>query len=94
MVKCEFSSVWNGGDEVVTTDCMYDPKTGYVEPEISTEEPPIGVLDREYITLDNDEEKEVCPDCHEYVLKTVVGDRSDLSYGEMEECPNEDCPSN
>jgi hypothetical protein len=58
----------------------------------STVSTPTGVPIREYITLESEEELDVCLDCHEYVLRTVVGDRADLSYGEMKECPNPDCP--
>lgn len=91
MIKCEFTSVWDDGS-VVTTPCEYDPETGRTDPEVSKAEPPQGVPVREYITLPDGDELDVCPDCHEYVLKTVVGDRADLSYGEYKECPNPDCP--
>ena len=89
MVKCSFTSVWDTGD-VVTTDCEYNSETGLCEPEVSKAEPPTGSLDREYITLEGGEEIEVCQDCHEYVLKPTMGDRSDCSYGEMAECRNEE----
>lgn len=88
-MKCEFTSVWDDGS-IVTTPCEYDPDTGEVSPEVSKGEPPTGCLIREYITLD-EEEIEVCTDCHEYTLKTVVGDRADLSYGEYGECRNPTC---
>ena len=91
-VKCEFTSVWDDGS-VVTTDCQYDIDTGLCEPEVSKSEPPTGCLEREYITLEDGEEIEVCQECHEYVLKPIVGDLSDCSFGETTECRNSDCPS-
>jgi len=33
-----------------------------------------------------------CPDCGEE-MKTVIGERADLSYGEYDECQNQNCPS-
>jgi hypothetical protein len=90
-VKCVFTSVWDDGS-VVTTPCTYDTSSGQVYPEVSKGPVPTGSLVREYITLDDGDELEVCHDCHEYVLKTVVGERADLSYGEYTECPNPDCP--
>jgi len=90
MVKCTFTSVWDDGS-VVTTNGQYDPNTGLCQPEVSPNEPPTGSLDREYITLEDGKELDVCPECHEYLLKTTVEDRSDLSYGEVTQCMNEDC---
>lgn len=89
-MKCEFTSVWDDGS-VVTTPCEYNSDTGKVEPEVSKGEIPTGGLIREYITLADGEEIEVCTDCHSYTLKKVVGDRADLSYGEYDECRNPEC---
>ena len=90
-IKCTFIIEWDNG-QVVITDCLYNPKTGYTEPEISNGSVPEGSLMREYITLENGDELEVCQDCHEYVMKTTMGNKSDLSYGEVEECHNPNCP--
>jgi len=90
MIKCSFTSVWDDGS-IVTTSCDYDPETGEVHPETSNGPIPTGCLEREFITIADEDELEVCGNCHEYVLKTVMGDRADLSYGEMKECPNPDC---
>ena len=90
MIKCTFTSVWDDGSEV-TTGCQYNPNTGLCEPEVSPNEPPTGSLEREYITLEDGKELDVCPECHGYLLKTTVEDRADLSYGEVTRCMNEDC---
>ena len=89
-IKCEFTSVWDDGS-VVTTPCIYNEKTGYCDPKVSKGVIPTGMVDEEYITLDSGEQKTVCPDCHEYVMKTVIGDRDDLSYGEYEVCSDLKC---
>ena len=89
-MKCEFTSVWDD-DSVVTTPCEYDPDTGEVTPEVSKGRIPTGCLEREYITLEDGEEIEVCPDCHGFTLKAVMDDLADLSYGETSECRNPDC---
>ena len=92
-IKCEFTSVWDDGS-IVTTPCIYYPKDGEVTPEVSKSRIPEGSLEREFITLPDGEELEVCSCCHGFVLKNTVGDRADLSYGEIEECSDPDCESN
>jgi len=89
MLNCKFTSVWDDGS-VVTTPCEYDPESGEVSPEFEDVEIE-GALVREYITLEDDEELDVCMDCHSFVMKTVVGDREDESYGEMEVCSDPEC---
>jgi len=84
--------MWDDGS-VVVTPATYDPETGEVTAE-SADVDPEGCLEREFITLKDEEEIEVCPDCHSYTMKTVVGDRADLSYGEMQVCRDSDCDSN
>ena len=90
LIKCSFTSVWDDGS-VVTTPCTYNPETGQTNPEVSNGTIPTGMVEREYITLDDGEEVEVCHDCHDYVMKTVMGDRADLSYGEYNECSDPEC---
>jgi len=92
MKHCSFTSVWDSGSEI-TTPATYDPKTGEVTPECSSNADPDGCLEREYITLEDGEEIDVCPDCHGFTMGAVVGDRADLSYGEIGECRNPDCES-
>jgi hypothetical protein len=102
LITCVFTSIWSEGSEI-TTPCTYDPKTREVFPELSDSADPDGYLEREYITLSNEDELNVCTNCHRYVLIPVVGDLADChgnvlipvvgdladcSYGE---CPNPDC---
>jgi hypothetical protein len=90
ITKCSFTSEWDDGS-IVTTDCIYNETTGEVTPAVSKGQIPTGSLIDEYITLNNGDEIPVCPDCHSYVMKTVVGDRRDLSYGEYKVCSDPDC---
>jgi hypothetical protein len=70
-IKCEFTSEWDDGS-IVTTPCIYHPKTGEVSPEVSKGRIPTGSLEREFITLPDGQEKDVCPVCHGYILKTEM----------------------
>jgi hypothetical protein len=90
-IQVLFTSVWDSGTEI-TTPGTYDPRTGEVTAESSTAKPK-GCLAREYITLPDDDELEVCMTCHEYVVKGVVTDLANLSYGETTECSDPDCES-
>jgi hypothetical protein len=89
VIRCTFTSVWDDGSEV-TTNCTLDPSNGQVHPETS-DAAPEGSLEREYITLDDGNEVNVCMACHSYILKPVVGDRADLSYGEYQICSDPEC---
>lgn len=91
-IKCEFTSVWDDGS-IVTTPCVYNVETGYCDPDVSKGSIPTGMVTEEYITLASGEQIAVCPDCHEYVMKTSIGDRGDLSYGEYQECSDPTCCS-
>lgn len=88
-INCEFTSVWDDGSSI-TTHCVYVPDTGEVFPNTSKTIPNRNLI-REFITLKSGDETTVCPECHEYIMKTVIGDRADLSYGEYLKCMNPDC---
>ena len=93
-MEVTFTSLWNSGTEINTT-AEFDPETGEVTPDTSDSLPgDDDILDREYITLPDGEELEVCTYCHEYTMKVEVGDNADLSYGESNVCRNPDCESN
>lgn len=87
MIPCTFVSVWDDGDVVCKSRAEYDPKTGEIHVH-EMHDPNVEILEREYLEV-GDEELEVCPCCHEYVLKTVMV--GDTSLEETKECPNPDC---
>ena len=87
-IKCSFTSSWTKSSIIIP--CVFNSETGEVHPEMSPVKPK-GSLEKEFITLPDGDEREVCPTCHEYILKTVMGDRADLSYGEIKVCSNPNC---
>ena len=89
LIPCTFTSEWDDGS-IVTTDCTYNEQTGEVEPEVSKGHIPTGMVTREFITIKG-EELTVCPECHGYVMKTVMEDLADQSYGEIEVCSDPNC---
>jgi len=92
-MKCEFTSEWSDGC-VITTACVYDEKSGEVTPEISGFYPK-GSLEREYITLPDGEEIEVCSECHGFVMKNVMNPgQAKHDLVEEKVCSNPDCEGN
>ena len=67
-----FTSEWDDGSVVTTPVEIYNERTGLVVPEISNGRVPEGMVEREYITMPDGEEREVCPECHCCVLKTTM----------------------
>jgi len=97
-VKCTFTSVWDSGLVIrsmsnVTTPCVYNPKTGEVTPEVYKGEVS-GTLERQFITLPDGEDIEVCSECQEYVIRPVMNP-GQAKHDLIEEgaCSNPDCPS-
>lgn len=88
-----FTSQWDDGTIVTTPVISYDPETGEVEPQINAGITPEGCVEREYITLeDGVTELDVCPECHAYVLKTImVNDAVGKGLHEEHICLNLDC---
>jgi hypothetical protein len=88
-IKCEITSEWSDGS-IVTTPCIYNPKTGEITPEVSKGRIPTGSLEEEYITLPDGELKNVCQVCHGFVIKTNPGQaKHDLV--EEEVCSDPTC---
>ena len=88
MTNCKFVSVWDGGVTVVT-EAEFDEKTGEVTAD-TAEVCGLQTLEREFIELPNGDEIEVCPDCHEYILKTVMEPDAE-GYSEVQHCSNPEC---
>jgi hypothetical protein len=90
-IKCTLTSEWSDGS-VITTPCIYDTKTGEVTPEVSKGRIPTGSLEREFISLDDGEEKDVCPVCHGFVLKTAMNPgQAKHDLVEEQVCSDPDC---
>ena len=86
-LKGQFTSIWDGGTEIVT-DAVLDTETG----EIVTEsvDAPVETLDDEYFESD-DEIYEVCPDCHTHILKIVMKEAIGKTLYEDKVCTDPDC---
>ncbi len=90
-IKCEFTSVWSDRS-VVTTPATYYPEESRVEAKLSSSTPE-GYLEREFIEFEDGDTLEVCPDCHEYVLKLIMVPGIGHTLNEHFVCPNHDCPN-
>lgn len=92
-MKGTFVSVWDGGIEI-RTPAELDEATGEVTTE-SVEPGDVETLDREYFEssefVNAGEEYEVCPDCHEYILKVVMKEGEGKTLYEAQVCSNPDC---
>jgi hypothetical protein len=94
MIKCKIISEYSHGT-VIEEEATFEPSTGEVnlvnyKYEIEAD---YGYVTAAHIELDDDSEIKVCPVCRNYIMKTVVGDRSDCSYGEYEVCSDSECDS-
>ena len=89
-VRGTFTSVWDTG-AVISSAAELNLSTG----ELTTETVDVdidGVLKDEYFEY-GDERLQVCLTCHNHILKTVMGDRADCSYGELQVCSDPTCES-
>lgn len=90
-MNAKYVSVWNCGSVVVETNCEFNPDTleiGLVE---TAEHIPdvLESLDREYIIDSEENEYEVCTNCHEKILKTRMVEGVGKTLEEEKYC--EDC---
>lgn len=86
LINAEFTSEWDDGS-IIASPCTFNTATKEVIAK-SLDIDPNGSLVKEYITLEDGDELIVCPECHSFVMKTVMGEKADLSYGEYLECPD------
>jgi hypothetical protein len=91
-IKCTFTSTWDNG-AVITTVALFDPETRHIVAESSDSDPGNDAcLEREYITLPDGTELEVCPVCHEFALKPCMNpDTTGSGLHEDTECSNPFC---
>lgn len=85
-----FVSVWESG-EAITTPAILDENTG----EVITESVDINldddILEREYFEDEEGEEYNICPNCHSFILKTVIKEGVGKSLYEANVCSNSEC---
>ena len=96
IISGTFVSEWACGREI-RTPAFFFTETGYCSAEMTEEdiEEDLINLEREYFEMPDGDELEICQDCHEYALRTVMVDApgSTTTLIETSECPNSDCPS-
>jgi hypothetical protein len=91
IIPGSFVSVWDSGS--VQTEGTLNTRTGEVTAETSNLSE-LGSLDREYFEDKTGKEYEVCPECHQYILKTVINpDQIGKSLSEIQVCSDPDCDS-
>jgi hypothetical protein len=84
-----FHSIWDDGIDI-STPATLDTETGEVIAEAADIEN-LDILVREYFEDEEGEEYEICPECHEFILKSVMKDGIGHSYNEVRVCSNLDC---
>ena len=92
-IEGTFVSVWDDGTEI-RTNATLDEETGHIEAEQSDDPCDHGSLVREYFEDEDGEEYEVCPECHEYIMKTVMLDGIGQCLDECRVCSDPDCINN
>jgi hypothetical protein len=81
-----FISKWENGD--VETKATLDTETS----ELTTQSVDVGeeyehLIEETFVSLGGEDYK-VCPECHEYVTKTVMVNGIGNTLEEQQECPN------
>ena len=92
MKKGTFISIWDGGIEI-STPAELDEQTGevYTEP-INVDG--LDILNREYFIDEDEKEYEICPECHTYIMKTVMKDGIGHCLDEVRVCSDPECENN
>jgi hypothetical protein len=92
ILKGSFTSVWEQG--TVQTEGTLNTDTGEVTCNTVEESEDLGNLEREYFEDKDGNEYDVCPICHEYILKpAMVPDQVGKGLSEVKVCSNPDCES-
>lgn len=89
MKKGTFTSVWDDGVEI-TTPAELDETTGEVIP-VSVDVEGLDILNREYFTDEHGDEHTVCPECHCYIMKTIMVDGIGSCLDEKSVCSDPYC---
>ena len=89
ILKGTFTSVWDDGFEI-DTPAELDDETGNVFTQPVYVDG-VDILDREYFTDENGKEYDICPVCHEYILKTEMVERTGKQLIERTGCTDENC---
>ena len=90
IVTGQFISIWDEG--TIMTAGVLDTETGRVDCD-SVDGNGFEHLIEENFEDEFGDEHEVCDECHEFILKTVMVDGIGSCLDEVEVCSNPDCDS-
>jgi len=89
-MKGTFISIWDGGN-LISTPAILNTQTGKITTE--SVDADVEILDREYFEsqefFNSGEEFEICPECHEYILKLVIKEGNEALICSNPECKNQ-----
>jgi hypothetical protein len=91
MKKGTFTSVWD--DAIIITGAELNEITGEIMTS-SIDTGNNGSLIEEFFEDEDGDQLEVCPECHCYIMKTIMVDGIDHCYNERSVCSDPDCESN
>jgi phospholipid N-methyltransferase len=89
MKKGNFISVWDEG--TVITSAILDEKTGSVETNSIEVNNNFNHLIEEVFETEEGDEYDICPECHEFVLKSIIEEGVGKSLHERRICSNPEC---
>jgi len=96
ILKGTFTSLWDG-NESITTYAELDTETGSLEiNSVDVSDMDLEFLDEEYFKDEENNLYEVCPDCHEFIMreKCIEGEGNGNDYDGQKICSNPYCESN
>jgi hypothetical protein len=85
LIKGTLTTEWDN-DEIIETVATLNLKTGEIVSESVEVDESFETLEREYFTDEDGEEYDVCPECHEFILKYSIDGETCLE--EKKECPS------
>lgn len=92
VIQGTFTSVWDGG--VANTPATLDTETGEVSTNSIEVSENFGTLMEEWFEDENGEEYEICPVCHEFILRTYMEPGIGHNLDEIRKCMDESCDFN
>jgi len=93
-MKGTFISIWNDGIEI-STPAELNTETGELIIEsVNVDGLDLDILINEKFIDENDDKYEVCPDCHCFIMRTVMSDGIGHTLNEIKVCSDPYCESN
>ena len=94
-IKGVLLTVWSNGEDLESPATLNE-KTGEITVLQTHDGKDRGCLEREKFTDEDENDYDVCPSCHEYILKTVMAQNKHCSavVDESQVCMNRDCDYN